>query len=103
MLQKPKPNPFMDDEAEEVNLPQKGGNSGAAAAEEDLEDSSDDEPKTWDIKDVTGKTHTVSIKEIKGKWINMSTGVRIQTVLGKSAEEVVQDTIEAGDEADLLA
>lgn len=106
----------MDDEAEEANLPLQGSARGGAADEENLEDSSEEEsehesekaqpspvqPKTWIIKDEEGKSHTVSIKDIKGKWINMSTGARILGVSGKPAEEVVQDTIAAGDEADLL-
>lgn len=95
----------MDDEAEEVNLLDRPSKRTAVGVDKNLEDSSEDEDKrgkTWDISDEQGNTHTVSIKETKGKWIYMSTGARILAVVGKPAEEVVQDTIGAGDEADLL-
>lgn len=96
----------MDDEAEETPTPLQG----AAKSHDDkqLEDSNSesednaDKPKEWEVEDTEGNKHTVSIKETKGKWIYMSTGVRIKAVEGESAVETVQSYIDAGDETDLI-
>lgn len=104
-MQKRKHNLFVDDEAP---APLQGA---AKTRHELLDDSSSesegntdkqDKPKGWQISDAEGNKYTVSIKETKGKWIYMSTGARINVVEGKSAEETVQQCIDAGDEADLI-
>lgn len=111
-------NPYVDEEAEEVRLPlqqeskkRRGVNREAledSSSEEDpeaeapKEDPPNEEPKTWTVKDETGKEHTVSIKEVKGKWVWMSSGVRIEMEPGKSAEETVNNCILFGDETDLI-
>ena len=101
-LQKRKPNPFLDDEAEEI-LHQK-----AKTQEEDLmDDSSESEehkakPKEWEVEDVYGKVHKVSIKEVKGKKIFMTSDAYIKVVEGKTPEEAVQMCIDAGDAGDLI-
>lgn len=96
-----KANPLVDDEAQETPTPFQGG--GDDEMLEDIIDEEEAKPKTWTVKDEIGETHTVSIKETKGKWIYMSTGARIKAEEGKSAEEVVQACINAGDESDLVA
>lgn len=111
-------NPYVDDEAEEVHLPlQQEAKKRRGVALTTLEDSSEEDPeaeehpeaeppkedpKTWTVKDEKGNKHTVSIKEVKGKWIYMSSGARILADQGKSAEEVVEACILFGDEADLV-
>jgi hydrogenase maturation factor len=100
-------NPFVDDEAEEVQVPLQQVPKDKTLEEELLEDSSEsegnaDKPKEWEVEDTEGIKHTVSIKETKGKWIYMTTGVRIKAVEGESAEKTVQSYIDAGDEADLI-
>lgn len=116
-------NPYVDEQAKEVRLPlqqevkkRRGVNRQALedSSEEDpeaqedteaeapKEDPPNEEPKTWTVKDETGKEHTVSIKEVKGKWVWMSSGVRIEMEPGKSAEETVNNCILFGDETDLI-
>jgi hypothetical protein len=104
-LQRPRYNPLVDDEAEEVQVPLQQVPKGKE--DELLEDSSESEeqvakPKEWDIKDAEGNKHTVSIKEIKGKRIYMTTGSYIKMNEGETAEETVQKCIDAGDEAELI-
>jgi hypothetical protein len=119
---------FFDDEAEEVNLPlQSEKKKRKIVVTENLEDSEEDNPKedtpkedtpkednpeeenpeedtpkTWTIKDETGEEHTISIKTVTGKWIEMSSGARLKIVENQTPEQVVQACIDAGDEASLV-
>lgn len=103
-MQKRKPNPFLDDEAEEVLVPLQK----AKTLEEELMDHSSSEseeqvkPNEWEVEDAEGNKHKVSIKDVKGKKIFMTSGAYIKVVEGKTPEEAVQMCIDAGDAADLI-
>ncbi len=86
-----------EDNLEEDNLEEDNPNE-----DNPNEDQPAAEPETWTIQDETGKKHTVFIEDVSGKCIYMSSGARIPTEQGKTAQEVVNAIVLFGDEAQLL-
>lgn len=91
-----------EDNLEEDNLEEDNPNKDNPNKDNPNEDQPAAETETWTITDETGKEHTVFIEDVSGKCIYMSSGARIPTEQGKTAQEVVNAIVLFGDEAQLL-